>query len=212
MARRARSTSTRRRRRGCGRASPTSRGDITDPKMYADLVKKIDALTKGKGHKNVVFLSRDGRRSSSARSSRGSASRGPHQARRRPVPPHHHREAIRHRSQVGARAGRADPEHRRRGPDLPYRPFPRQGDGAEHHGPAVRELHVRADLEPRPYRQRANHRRRDGGRGNARKILRQDRRDAGHGAEPHVPAPRDDDDGSAELLRRRPRSARKRPK
>ena len=31
------------------------KGDITDPKMFASLGKKIDELTKDKGHRNVVF-------------------------------------------------------------------------------------------------------------------------------------------------------------
>ena len=43
----------------------------------------------------------------------------------------------------------------------PHRPFPRQGDGAEHHGAAVRQRHLRADVEPPPHRPRADHRRRD---------------------------------------------------
>jgi len=36
----------------------------------------------------------------------------------------------------------------RREPDLPDRPLPRQGDGPEHPGAALRQRHVRAHLEP----------------------------------------------------------------
>ena len=48
----------------------------------------------------------------------------------------------------------------RRGADLPHRPLPRQGDGPEPDGAALRELAVRADVEPQPHRPRADHRRR----------------------------------------------------
>ncbi len=57
-------------------------------------------------------------------------------------------------------------------PDLPDRPFPRQGDGAEHHGVAVQQRHLRAAVEPRSHRQRADHRIRDGRRRAARQVLR----------------------------------------
>ena len=43
------------------------------------------------------------------------------------------------------------------GPDLPHRSLPRQGDGAVDHGVPLRQRHVRADLEPRPHRSRADH-------------------------------------------------------
>ena len=79
-----------------------------------------------------------------------------------------HREAVRARPRVGARAERADPGALHRGRGLPHRPLPRQGDGAEHAGAAVRERHLRADLEPAVHRPRADHRRRvDRDRGRA---------------------------------------------
>ena len=49
----------------------------------------------------------------------------------------------------------------RRGADLPDRPLPRQGGGAEHPGVPVRQRAVRADLEPQPHRPRADRRARD---------------------------------------------------
>ncbi len=48
--------------------------------------------------------------------------------------------------------------------------YPRQGDGAEHHGVPLRQRHLRADLEPRPHRPRADHRGRDGRRRAARQA------------------------------------------
>ena len=49
----------------------------------------------------------------------------------------------------------------RRAPGVPHRPLPRQGDGAEPPGPALRQRHLRAGLEPALRRPRADHRRRD---------------------------------------------------
>ena len=46
-------------------------------------------------------------------------------------------------------------------PDLPHRPLSRQGDGAEPDGAALRQRAVRAAVELRPYRPRADHRGRD---------------------------------------------------
>ncbi len=51
-----------------------------------------------------------------------------------------------------------------RGAGVPDRPFPRQGDGPEHHGVPLRQRPVRGVVEPRPHRPRADHRGRDGGR------------------------------------------------
>ena len=87
----------------------------------------------------------------------------------------------------------------RRGADLPHRPLPRQGDGAEHHGVPLRQRHLRAAVEPQLHRPRADHRGRDRRRRGARQLLRRDRRAARHGAEPPVPAARADRDGAAEL-------------
>ena len=56
----------------------------------------------------------------------------------------------------------------RRVADLPHRPLPRQGGGAEHPRAALRERHVRAGLEPRAHRPRADRRARDARRSRAR--------------------------------------------
>ena len=49
----------------------------------------------------------------------------------------------------------------RREPDLPHRPLPRQGGGAEHPRVPLRQRAVRADLEPQPHRPRPDRRARD---------------------------------------------------
>ena len=76
-----------------------------------------------------------------------------------------HREAVRPRPRQ-----RPGPEPRRlagarREPGLPDRPLPRQGDGPEHPGPAVRQRDLRADLEPAARRVGADHRGRGGRHG-----------------------------------------------
>ena len=75
---------------------------------------------------------------------------------------HHRRETVRHRSRFGARAQSKTARHSQGRSDFPHRPLSRQGDGAEHFGAALRQRPVRADLESRPYRSRADH-----GRGSA---------------------------------------------
>ena len=74
----------------------------------------------------------------------------------------HHREAVRHRS-ASARRSTRQPQGAGRSPGLSHRSFSRQGDRAEHHGPPLRQRHLRAAVEPRPYRPCADHRRRDRG-------------------------------------------------
>ena len=90
-----------------------------------------------------------------------------------------------------------------REPDLPHRSFPREGDGAEHHDVPLRQRPVRALVEPRSHRSRADHSGRDGGRRGARQFLRGDRGAARHGAQPCLPAALHDRHGAAHLVRRR---------
>ncbi len=134
---------------------------------------------------------------------RGSAARGGWELAARD-----HREAVRARPRVRARPEPSAPRGAAREPDLPHRSLPGQGDGAEHHGVPLRQRHLRADLEPPLRRSRADHRRRDGGRRGARRLLRGGGSAARHGAEPHVPAPRADRHGAADLVRGR-RGARR---
>ena len=59
-----------------------------------------------------------------------------------------------------------------RGPDLPHRPLPRQGSGAQHAHAAVRQRLPRAGVEPRAHRPRADRRARDALDRHARRVLR----------------------------------------
>ena len=69
----------------------------------------------------------------------------------------------------------------RRAPDLPHRSLSREGDRPEHHGVPLRQRDLRAGVESPLRRPRADHRRRDRGRGGPRRILRRGRRAARHG-------------------------------
>src|SRR5712691_1145557 len=86
------------------------------------------------------------------------------------------------------------------GRDLPHRPLPRQGNRPEHAGAAVRERHLRADLEPPVHRPRADHGRRVDRDRRARRLLRAGGRDPRHLPEPPLAAARADGDGAADRL------------
>ena len=79
----------------------------------------------------------------------------------RRVGAHHHREAVRPRPGLGARAEPGGRVGVRRGAGLPDRPLPRQGDGPEHPGLPLGQRHLRAALEPQARRPRADHGGRD---------------------------------------------------
>ena len=102
---------------------------------------------------------------------------------------------------VGARAERDAPQRLRRVADLPDRPLPRQGGGAEHPRAAVRERHVRAGLEPRPHRPRPDRRSGDALDRHAGELLRAHRRLPRHGRDAPVPGARLRRDGAADLAR-----------
>ncbi len=89
----------------------------------------------------------------------------------------------------------------RRRADLPHRPLPRQGAGAEHPRVPLRQRPVRADLEPQLHRPRADRRARDAGPRQARRLLRADRRVPRHGGDAPVPDPRVHGDGAADRAR-----------
>ena len=72
----------------------------------------------------------------------------------------------------------------RRVADLPHRPLPRQGGGAEHPRVPLRERAVRADLEPQLHRPRPDRHPRDARAGPAGELLRVHRRLQGHGGHP----------------------------
>ena len=96
----------------------------------------------------------------------------------------------------------------RRVAGLPDRPLPRQGDGPEPDGAAVRQRAVRAGVEPQLHRPRPDHRRRGHRDRRPRRLLRGRRRAARPGPEPHAAAARAADDGAADRVRRRPRARR----
>ena len=107
----------------------------------------------------------------------------------------------------GRRERRGDQRRDRRGvpgePHFPHRPLSRQGNGAEPDGAALRQRPVRAAVEQRAYRSRADHRRRDARRRRPRRLLRQFRRAARHGAEPYAAIAVPGRDGAARLARSR---------
>ena len=86
----------------------------------------------------------------------------------------------------------------RRGADLPHRPLPGQGGGAEHPGVPLRQRPLRADLEPQLHRPRADRRARDAGAGDPRGVLRGHRRLPRHGGHPPVPGAGVHGDGAAD--------------
>ena len=118
------------------------------------------------------------------------------------------RKAVRHRSRLGQGAECRAAEDHGRAPDLPDRSLSRQGDGAEHPGAALRQRHVRADLESQPYRPHPDHGRGEARRRPSRRLLRRHRRAARHGAEPFVPADVAGRDGAAGAFRRAFRALR----
>ena len=87
--------------------------------------------------------------------------------------------------------------------DLPDRPLPRQGDGAEHPGDALRQHHVRADLERQLRRPRADHHGRGRRHRRPGRLLRRHRRRARRDPEPPAPADVAGRDGGADVVRRR---------
>ena len=72
----------------------------------------------------------------------------------------------------------------RRVADLPHRPLPRQGGGAEHPRVPLRERALRADLEPQLHRPHPDRHPRDARAGPAGELLRGHRRLQGHGGHP----------------------------
>ncbi len=95
-----------------------------------------------------------------------------------------------------------------RAPDLPDRPLPRQRDRAEPDGAQVRQRPVRAAVERRPCRPRADYGRRKHRGGRARRLLRPHRGAARHGAEPPVAIALPGRHGAADAHGRRLRARR----
>ena len=120
----------------------------------------------------------------------------------------HHREAV--RPEPGERGGaeRLCASRLRRAPGLPHRPLPGQGDGPEPPGVPVRQLDLRAGVEPPARAPRADHRGGERGRRASGQVLRGSGRGARHVSEPPAAAAHADGDGAAGHLQRR-RGARR---
>ena len=118
-----------------------------------------------------------------------------------PLAPGRHREALRPRPEERPRARRDRLAGLPAGRGLPDRPLPRQGDGAERPGAALRQPDVRAGVERELRRPRADHHGRGHRRGRPGRLLRRHRRRAGRHPEPPAAAARPDRDGGAGLLR-----------
>ena len=109
---------------------------------------------------------------------------------------------------VSARALNVAAVGARRGADLPHRPLYGQGPGAGPARVALRQRHVRADLEPPLREQRADHHVRVVRCRGPRRVLRFGRHPEGRGAEPPDADPGTARDGPAGDRRRR-RAARR---
>ena len=83
------------------------------------------------------------------RGGRRARGRGPGDGKRRPMAPGSDRKALRPRPALGQSAQCRDPEDAAGASDLPDGPFPRQGNGPEHHGAALCQRSVRAAVESR---------------------------------------------------------------
>ena len=108
------------------------------------------------------------------------------------------REAVRPQPRNGAYAQPPAGAVLSRGEHLPHRPLPRQGAGAEHRLYALRQLDLRAAVEPRPRQQHPDHHGRGFRRAGSRPLLRRDRRDPRRGAEPPAAGAGAADHGSAD--------------
>ena len=113
-----------------------------------------------------------------------------------------HREAVRPRPRERARARRRRVGGLPARLGLPHRPLPRQGDGPEPPGPALRQPDVRAHLERELRRPRADHDGRGHRHRGPRRLLRRHRRRARRHPEPPAPAARARRDGGAGVVRR----------
>ena len=199
-------------------AMSTVQGDLNDPGLFQRLKDHLHGLThsRGTGGNCLFYLAVADRFFAPVAEGLGAAGLlAQPDEKGSAVAAAGDREAVRPRHRLRPRPQPPAAQHPGRGADLPDRPFPRQGDGAEHHGVPVRQRAVRADLEPRPHRPRADHGRRAARRGTPRQVLRSHRRAARHGAQPRVPGAGHGGDGAARRLRRRadpqPQGRRVRP-
>ena len=183
-------------------------GDFGDPELFEALAERLKRRRRAPGRDPARLL--PGRRSALLRPDRQGAGGGRPGRRRRSADPADDREAVRTRPRFGARAERRDASALRRVAGVPPRPLPRQGDGAEPPGAAVRERHLRADLEPSLRRPRPDHHGRGLGIGHRGRLLRLGRRASRRDPEPRHAAARAGGDGGARCASTPTRSATRR--
>jgi len=147
-------------------------GDMTKPELYQDIKRALDGAEHSHGTKGnaIFYFAIADRFFGTVVDQLGAAGLAEQPAGPNGKPQHWRRvvieKAVWPRSRLGAGTERPDPEGPERGPDLPHRPFPRQGDRPEHHGVPLCQRLLRNDLEPRQHRSGADHRDGDGrGRG-----------------------------------------------
>src|SRR6185437_13807053 len=184
-------------------------GDLTKPALYEKIRGALGDAEKSHGTQGnaIFYLAVADRFFGAAAEQLGKAKltdQGEDKnGKPRFLAPRRDREAVWPQPGLGARTERSHSAHTGRGPDLSDRSLSGKEHGPKHSGVPLRQRTVRADLESRPDRSRADHRGGDGGRGGARQVLRANRCAPGHGAEPRVHAPFDGGHGAADGIRRR---------
>ena len=126
----------------------------------------------------------------------------PH-GRRAAVGARRHREAVRPQPRERAAAERSRARIVRRASDLSHRSLSRKGDGSERPRAALRELDLRAALEPAVDSPRADHGGGERRRRGARQVLRGSGRRSRHVPEPPAAAAEPHGDGAAAAACRR---------
>ncbi len=176
-------------------------GDANQRDFYPQLKAKIEEMQKnGASQQHLVLRFHAGLARSSDRGRSGLGWSG---AQYRRLDTHHPGEALRPRPAKRARVERDCRACLRRAIGLSHRPLSGQRDGAEHHDVPLRQLDVRAGVEPQLHRIRRDHGCRETRRREPRRLLRGDRGAARHGRQPHAAVADAHRDGAAGHLRRR---------
>ena len=146
-------------------------GDLTDPAAFGRIREHLAGLDKtaGTAGNALFYLAVADRFFSVVVAGLGAA--GLVTEKGRAMAAGRDREAVRPRSALGQGAQCRDPEDAAGASDLPDGPFPRQGNGAEHHGAALCQRPVRAAVESPAHRPRPDHRGGDRRRRAPRQIL-----------------------------------------
>ena len=182
-----------------------NRGSFTEAADYQNLRNRceaIDSEARHRGQSRILFRDSAGLH----RHLLGRIDRRGHDSsarQRASVYPGRGRKADRIRSRERVRNQRRTRAPFRREPDFQNRSLPRQGDGREPDGVAIRQRDLRTYLDGALRRSRADNRRRGRGRRHARRLLRSRRRAARHGAEPSAANALHDRDRAAQHHRRR---------